>query len=40
LAESLPKISRKEAKEKGLKKYFLGNPCVHGHVCEHYVTDC
>lgn len=29
-------ISRKEAKEKGLAKYFTGNPCIHGHISERY----
>ena len=27
-------ISRKEAKQKGLKWYFTGIPCKRGHVCE------
>lgn len=31
-------ISRKEAKEKGLKRYFTGKPCKHGHICERYVN--
>ena len=29
-------ISRKEAKAKGLKRYFTGNPCPKGHVAERY----
>lgn len=35
-------IKRKEAKEKGLKRYFTGKPCKHGHVAERYTTfkDC
>ncbi len=31
-------ITRKEAKERGLKKYFTGVPCKRGHVCERYVS--
>lgn len=27
-------ISRSEASEKGLKRYFTGEPCRNGHVCE------
>lgn len=27
-------ISRKEAKARGLNKYFTGEPCVHGHIAE------
>jgi len=27
-------ITRKEAKEQGLKRYFTGKPCKHGHVSE------
>lgn len=32
-------ISRKEASEKGLKKYFTGKPCSKGHVCEKRVSN-
>lgn len=32
-------ISRKEAKEQGLKYYFTGEPCPHGHVAERYVSN-
>lgn len=32
-------ISRKEAKELGLKRYFTGNPCKHGHISERKVCD-
>lgn len=32
-----PIISRDEAKAKGLKRYFNGKPCKHGHVAENYV---
>ena len=27
-------ISRKEAREQGLKHYFTGKPCKRGHVCQ------
>ena len=30
--------SRAEAKELGLKRYFTGNPCKHGHVAERYAS--
>ncbi len=30
-------ISRKEAKEQGLKRYFTGKPCKHGHISERYI---
>lgn len=30
-------ISRAEAKAKGLKRYFTGKPCKHGHVSERYI---
>jgi hypothetical protein len=35
-------ITREEAKEQGLSKYFTGKPCKHGHVAERYVsrTSC
>jgi len=32
-------ISRVEAKEKGLVKYFTGVECRHGHIVERYVRD-
>lgn len=32
-------ISRKEAIEKGLRTYFTGKPCKHGHVAERYVSN-
>lgn len=31
-------ITRQEAIEKGLVRYFTGNPCKHGHVAERYVA--
>jgi hypothetical protein len=33
-------ISKKDAIEKGLKRYFTGKPCVHGHIAERLVSDC
>lgn len=35
-------ITHKEAKEKGLKRYYTGKPCKHGHVAERYTfyKDC
>ncbi|AUR97537.1 coil containing protein [Vibrio phage 1.240.O._10N.261.52.F8] len=30
-------ITRKEAKERGLKRYFTGKPCKHGHIAERNV---
>jgi hypothetical protein len=32
-------ISRKEAKEKRLTRYFTGKPCPHGHISERYVYN-
>jgi len=32
-------ITRQEAKERGLTRYFTGKPCPHGHVCEHLVSN-
>lgn len=32
-------ISRNEAKRLGLKRYFTGKPCVHGHVSERLVYN-
>ncbi len=30
---------RKEAIQKGLKRYFTGKPCKHGHIAERLVTS-
>lgn len=30
-------ITRKEALERGLKRYFTGKPCKHGHVSERKI---
>lgn len=32
-------ISRKEALERGLKRYFTGEPCKYGHVSERFVRS-
>lgn len=34
-----PIVTRKEAKELGLKRYFTGIACVHGHMSEKQVTN-
>lgn len=31
-------VSCKQAKELGLKRYFTGKPCKHGHLAERHVT--
>lgn len=31
-------ISKKKAKELGLKKYYTGKPCKHGHYSERYIS--
>jgi hypothetical protein len=35
----MEKISREEASFQLLKRYFTGDPCKHGHVCERYVAS-
>ncbi len=30
-------ITREQAKRRRLKRYFTGEPCRHGHVCERFV---
>lgn len=32
-------ISRKDAISQGLKRYFTGEPCKHGHISERYVCN-
>ena len=32
-------ISRKEAQQLGLKRYFTGKPCPHGHISERHVCN-
>ncbi len=31
--------ARKEAKEQGLKRYFTGKPCKHGHISERHTHN-
>ena len=31
-------ISRKEAHERGLKRFYTGNPCIRGHDAQRFVT--
>jgi hypothetical protein len=33
----LPIISCKEAKARGLKRYFTGKPCKRGHIAEQWL---
>ena len=33
------RISREKAKEQGLKTFFTGNACVHGHVSDRLVSN-
>jgi hypothetical protein len=40
MATNLPNIiSRNEARALGLKRFFTGKPCKHGHVAENGVSD-
>lgn len=32
-------ITREEARARGLKRYFTGKPCKHGHLSEQYVLS-
>lgn len=32
-------ILKEQAIASGLKKYFTGNPCVNGHVCDRYISN-
>ena len=34
----MKKISRETAVRRGLKRYFTGVPCIHGHICERLVN--
>jgi len=36
---SIKKISRKDAKAKGLRMFYTGKPCKDGHICERYVVN-
>ncbi|MEJ0006233.1 MAG: hypothetical protein WDM77_07565, partial [Steroidobacteraceae bacterium] len=31
-------VSRKDARARGLKRYFTGVPCLHGHIAERFVS--
>ena len=31
-------ISKEEAKRKGLKRFFTGKPCIHGHYSERFIS--
>lgn len=33
-----PIISRKDAHERGLRFFFTGEPCVHGHMAQRYTS--
>jgi hypothetical protein len=36
--EKAPRIiTKEEAKASGRKRYYTGEPCQHGHVCERFV---
>lgn len=32
-------MTREEARKRGLKRYFTGEPCKHGHVAERWVAN-
>lgn len=32
-------MDREEARQRGLRRYFTGKPCNHGHLCERYVSN-
>ena len=34
-----PVVSLRDARERGLTRYFTGNPCKHGHVSEYLVSN-
>lgn len=36
----MEKISRKDAKARGLKRYFTGKECSSGHVAERFCSSC
>lgn len=39
MAETLPIVSRMEARQRGLSRYFTGEPCKHGHVSERSASS-
>lgn len=36
---NIPRISRAEARDRGLKRYFTGEPCKYGHVSERTTSN-
>lgn len=32
-------VTREQAKEQGLKRFFTGVPCLHGHICERFLSN-
>ena len=32
-------ISRKDARDRGLKRYFTGRPCKYGHIAERFTSN-
>jgi hypothetical protein len=36
---ALPIVTREEAIERGLRRYFTGQPCKRGHVGERYTLN-
>jgi hypothetical protein len=40
MGKTLEMITRQEAKALGLKWYFSGKPCPHGHVAKRSVSNC
>lgn len=36
----MEKISRTQAMKKGLKRYYTGRRCKHGHDSQRYVQSC
>jgi len=32
-------VARNKAKAQGLKRYFTGDPCKHGHIAERYIDN-
>jgi 5-methylcytosine-specific restriction endonuclease McrA len=38
-AQARPVVTRQEARELGLKRYFLGSPCKRGHISERRADD-
>lgn len=39
LLEDCPIVTREDAVAKGLKRFFVGEPCVHGHLAERFVSS-